>query len=216
MKEAGVPNEPDVFSQNTTVFSFPLDQGNSGKIKPATEVSIYKQAMMLIMLQREWSDNAVSNTLYFKPKWNLIKRESIEIPQEPHDEILDYLSQLFPETSWFEILKDQEIEYDGHKVQLSKDIYTDAWTIKVFKYDPNHEEDELKPLLASIIPHVKSISILPHAEAGVYRQTPEEGITQFEYYRLLDKLPIIDWSQLSGSDGQDERYCEGPNCKVIN
>jgi len=31
-----------------------------------SDVSIWEQAMNLVLLQREWADNSVSNTLYFK------------------------------------------------------------------------------------------------------------------------------------------------------
>lgn len=65
LKEAGVPNEADVYSENTTVFEFPINQG---KTRKASEVSAWEQFAFLAMLQREWSDNMVSCTVYFDPK----------------------------------------------------------------------------------------------------------------------------------------------------
>jgi len=65
LKAAGIPNEPDEYSANTTVFEFPIDQG---KTRKATEVSAWEQFAFLAMLQREWSDNMVSCTVYFDPK----------------------------------------------------------------------------------------------------------------------------------------------------
>jgi len=65
LKDSGVPNEPDTYSENTTVFEFPIDQG---KTRKATEVSAWEQFAFLAMLQREWSDNMVSCTVYFDPK----------------------------------------------------------------------------------------------------------------------------------------------------
>lgn len=65
LKSAGVPHEPDHYSANTTVFEFPIDQG---KTRKATEVSAWEQFSLLAMLQREWSDNMVSCTIYFDPK----------------------------------------------------------------------------------------------------------------------------------------------------
>jgi len=62
--DANIPNEPDVCSKYTTVFEFPIDQGNSRK---ASEVSIWEQFSLLATLQREWSDSAVSSTLTFNP-----------------------------------------------------------------------------------------------------------------------------------------------------
>lgn len=65
LKEANVPFEESVYTPETTeVFEFPIEQGPA---PPATEVSVWEQAMNVVLLQREWADNAVSNTLYFKP-----------------------------------------------------------------------------------------------------------------------------------------------------
>jgi ribonucleoside-diphosphate reductase alpha chain len=65
LKNAGIPNEPDHYSANTTVFEFPIDQG---KTRKATSVSAWEQFAFLAMLQREWSDNMVSCTVYFNPE----------------------------------------------------------------------------------------------------------------------------------------------------
>jgi ribonucleoside-diphosphate reductase alpha chain len=62
LKDNNIPNEPDQFSEGTTVFSFPIDQGTT---RPATSVSAWEQFALLAMLQREWSDNMVSCTVYF-------------------------------------------------------------------------------------------------------------------------------------------------------
>lgn len=63
--EAGIPYEEDTYSDNTYCFSFPLASGN-GKTRAVSEVSIWEQASLVAMLQREWADNAVSNTLTFR------------------------------------------------------------------------------------------------------------------------------------------------------
>ena len=62
LNSAGIPNEPDRYSVNTTVFEFPIDQGKTRKVK---EVSAWEQFALLAMLQREWSDNMVSCTISF-------------------------------------------------------------------------------------------------------------------------------------------------------
>lgn len=62
LKEAGYPCEKDIDSDNTLVFEFPIDQGHS---RPATEVPMWEQFSLLALLQREWSDNMVSVTIYF-------------------------------------------------------------------------------------------------------------------------------------------------------
>lgn len=64
---AGVPHEKDEVSDNTTVFEFPLKYGN-GKTRSVKDVSVYEQAAVTAMLQRCWSDNAVSCTLTVQPR----------------------------------------------------------------------------------------------------------------------------------------------------
>jgi hypothetical protein len=217
IQESTIPHEPDVFSKNTEVFEFVIDQGNKGQIKPATDVSLWEQAMMLVLLQREWSDNAVSNTLYFRPKWNLIK--DINIGEVFYEDAID------PNTvetvakivnlTWNQILDEQEYEDSSTKVKLEQDQYTNDWHLKIWKFDPNHEEDIIEHVLASIAPLIKSLSVSPHSTVGIYRQTPEEGLTKEEYENRLASMKLIDWSQYRGSDGIDEKYCEGDKC-VIN
>ena len=59
---SGVPYETDVMDEGTYVFEFPIQQKNT---RPATEVSAWEQFSFLAMMQREWSDNMVSCTVYF-------------------------------------------------------------------------------------------------------------------------------------------------------
>jgi len=65
LKEAGVPYEKDHYSTHTTVFEFPIDQG---KTRKACDVPAEEQFSLLVLLQREWSDNMVSCTVYFNPE----------------------------------------------------------------------------------------------------------------------------------------------------
>ena len=65
MKQAQIPWEPDVVTPNTNVFSYPIHQG---KTRAATSVSAWEQFALLAMLQREWSDNMVSCTVYWNPE----------------------------------------------------------------------------------------------------------------------------------------------------
>lgn len=65
LKKAGVPCEEDLYSKNTTVFEFPI---YLGKTRKAASVSAWEQFSLLAMLQREWSDNMVSCTIYFDPE----------------------------------------------------------------------------------------------------------------------------------------------------
>jgi ribonucleoside-diphosphate reductase alpha chain len=65
LKDVGVPHEADHYDANTTVFEFPVSYGNT---RSATVVSAREQFSLLALLQREWSDNMVSCTIYFDPK----------------------------------------------------------------------------------------------------------------------------------------------------
>lgn len=139
---SGIPHEKDAYSDNTWVFEFVINQSHT---RPASEVSVWEQASLLTTLQREWSDNAVSVTLYFNPAT---------------------------------------------------------------------EGVQLEHLLAQYAPLVKSLSMLPHTEAGVYKQSPLEGISKDEYDRRRALLPTIDWSVFTGGDGQQPTYCSNDTCQL--
>lgn len=62
LKEAGIPNEPDSYSDNTLVFEFTIDHGD---VRPVEGVSPWEQFSLVAMLQRCWADNMVSATVYF-------------------------------------------------------------------------------------------------------------------------------------------------------
>ena len=59
---AGIPYEEDKYSDNTYVFEFTIDHGN---VRPAKEVSPWEQFCIVQMLQKHYSDNCVSATIYF-------------------------------------------------------------------------------------------------------------------------------------------------------
>lgn len=215
LHNANIPHEPDVFSANTEVFEYPIDQCDNGRIKPATEISLWQQAMLLILLQREWADNSVSNTLYFRPKWPMISDYNLGNSfYEPDQAVLAKLEAILP-MSWEDFLQVQEWEGTDYRVILALSKWANEYHLQIFKFDPRHEEDSVESVLAAIAPLTKSISMLPHTANGVYLQTPEEGITQAEYDARLAAIRPIDWSKLVGSDGQDEKYCSGPSCEVI-
>src|SRR3989344_2200529 len=62
LKNSGIPWEKDKYSDNTLCFEFPIDQGNT---REANQVSAWEQFAFLAFLQRVWSDNMVSCTIYF-------------------------------------------------------------------------------------------------------------------------------------------------------
>jgi ribonucleoside-diphosphate reductase alpha chain len=182
--EAAIPYEEDAFDPYTDCFEFPILQGPA---LPADRISLWEQAFNLVTLQREWADNAVSNTLYFKPK--LVLKEVIKKGEEA---------------------KLKNYRNEGKKYK----IVGDEFQYKVYEYDPNHEEHDVEPVLSMLAPVVKSVSMLPHTPKGVYRQMPEEAITKEEYEKRLKAIKPIDWSKLRGSDGMDEKYCQGDRCEI--
>lgn len=198
--DAGVPHEPDVYSMGTEVFEFPILQGPA---KPAFEVSLREQAMNLVVLQREWSDNAVSNTLNFKPKW--IKMYEFD---ESSEKMCEEISE--------------RVNRNINLILTSMNSYVDSRykierkykSILVFRYNPQHEEDEIEPVLAAIAPHIKSVSLLPQTEEGVYRQMPEQGITAAEYERRTAQIKHIDWSLLKQEVASPELYCTSEKCEL--
>ncbi len=93
------------------------------------------------------------------------------------------------------------------------DLFISA--VKLYEFDPTHEEDSIEPVLAAIAPLTKTVSLLPHSPKGAYLQMPEEGISKEQYEQRLSTIRKIDWNQLSNSDGQDERYCQSDTCEII-
>lgn len=62
LKNAGIPWEKDTYSDNTLVFEFVVDHGD---VRPCEEVSPWEQFSLVAMIQRCFSDNSVSATIYF-------------------------------------------------------------------------------------------------------------------------------------------------------
>lgn len=203
--KANIPFEDSVYTPNTHVFEFPIKQGPA---RPATEVTIWEQAMNVVLLQREWADNAVSNTLYFKPKWSKIvadipdHRDVVELT---NGDVID-LSNRTPNTVSYQT----RVGHRLYKVVRKHESQTTDISI----YNPFHEEDQLADVLSHIAPLTKSVSLLPHSDTGIFAQMPEEGITKEEYERRLHQIRTIDWSEFEGSDGFDEKFCTGDRCTI--
>jgi ribonucleoside-triphosphate reductase len=62
LQDAKIPNEIDSYSDNTLVFSFAIDHGD---VRPCDEVSPWEQLSVVATMQRCYSDNCVSATIYF-------------------------------------------------------------------------------------------------------------------------------------------------------
>ncbi len=210
--EAKVPYEDSVTDKYSYVFAWPILQGPS---RPAELVSLWEQAMNLVLLQREWADNAVSNTLYFQPKWKLTRLFGTE------DELKNYMADaLIEEESYYIMLAkvlagEEDFVIDNYRVEITYDKDTDDMIgSKLYKYNPSHEEDSIEAVLSAIAPLTKTVSLLPHTAEGVYAQMPESRLTVEEYERLRNQILPIDWSRLTHSIGIDERYCQGATCEI--
>lgn len=203
--QANIPYEEDVRDRYTDVFEFPIIQGPA---KTSENVTIWQQAMNLILVQREWSDNAVSNSICFKPKWPLVHHIEHNIPEE----LAQYIGLV---ASW-NLTIGTDTEYivpERYKVVFVRDSEGDLIAADVHEFDPRHEENDIEAVLSAIAPLTKSVALLPHSPKGAYPQMPEEGISVAEYERRLASISKIDWSQLQGSDGQDEKYCTADSCE---
>jgi hypothetical protein len=202
LDEAGIPSELDVVSMNTLVYEWPIIQGPA---RPAEQVTVWEQAMNLILLQREWSDNAVSNTLYFKPRWILILES-----KDP----LEFLACLMEYTGEIEARRVLYSQLPEHIIPGRYKIKLEYNRLRIYEYNPDHEEHDIEAVLSAIAPVTKSVSLLPHSPKGVYPQMPEEGISKAEYEQRKSHIKSIDWSKLKGSDGEDEKYCQGDVCVI--
>jgi ribonucleoside-diphosphate reductase alpha chain len=193
LQAAGVPWEAKSYDPRTLSFSFPIYQEGT----PAKRVSLWEQALDLLTMQRHWADNAVSNTLYFQPKWVLVQevKDETEFTKTLHNcGLFEY-----GENSMWKVVKGN--------IWGSESVF-------VYKFNENHEEDIIEPVLSHIAPHIKSCSLLPHTAEGVYDYMPESELSEQEYFTMLNGIKEIDWSLLQNSDGSDEKYCQGPTCTV--
>jgi hypothetical protein len=204
--KANIPHEEDRFDKYTDCFEYPILQGPS---PPAEEVSLWEQGMNLILVQREWADNAVSNTLYFRPMWPLTEKVDADFRER-----LEYHLGVVAASQILCTLTKEYIIPERYKINISRDVNGGITEIKIHEYNPHHEENHVEPVLSAIAPLTKSVSVLPHSAKGVYIQTPEEGLTEEEYYARLATIRKVDWQALRGSDGQDELYCTKETCEV--
>lgn len=210
LTEAGYPIEPDAVSDNTDVVEFPILQGPA---KPATEATLWEQAMNLVTVQREWADNAVSNTLNFKPKWVLKK---VINRSECLVTVIDTYTSVITEENAYK--STMVCNVDGHQ-KYKFEIGPDQ--VHIYEYDPRHEEGDIEAVLSSIAPLTKSVSLLPQTSAGVYKQMPEEGISEEEYENRLLKIKPINWNLLHQSNvvgpiAEVDKYCDGDQCTIRN
>lgn len=74
LTEHGVPYEVDKYADNTLVFEFPIDQGDTRSIN---QVSMWEQLKVAELFQRWWSDNSVSITINYDQEEAKVLEEAI-------------------------------------------------------------------------------------------------------------------------------------------
>lgn len=205
--EANVPHKEMRYDKNTLLFEIPFLQ----KGVPADKVSLWEQTLNLITVQRHWSDNAVSNTLYFKPKWRLLR--SISGGRDNEAKVTAELEKYISDEEIEEFETTGEFESTSIKVELKHPSWG-GQTVKIYAFDPDHEEGIVEKVLSHAAPHIKSLSLLPHTAKGAYEDMPEEGLTYSEFVERTSNILEVKWSDLKGSDGMDEKFCQGDQCEL--
>ena len=129
LQGANIPFEPDVNDPDgTLVFEWPIEQGPA---KPAEYVTLWEQALNIVMMQREWSDNAVSNTLTFKP--------------DEIDDIESVLSAIVPQIKSLSLLP-----------QTPEGIYPQMPESRITREEYDQRLREMSPINWSVLTNVES------------------------------------------------------------
>lgn len=118
--EAGVPHEKDSYSDNTLVFEFTIDHGD---VRPCEDVSPWEQFSLLAMMQRCWSDNMVSATIYFdkeKDGSDVEKMLAMFIPVLKSVSMLPHSGHGYVQAPYEPITQEQ---YEGRKKAFTFPVY---------------------------------------------------------------------------------------------
>lgn len=206
LHNAGVQEEADINDPSCACFSFPIDMSSC---PPATEVSIWEQAMNIVLLQREWADNAVSNTLYYRPRWICVGKGSLEHYAGDKWESLEYGIGPYNMVHFKEDGKEHTFKDRGKIVK----IWFNDNEYLIYLEQANHEEDQLEAVLAAIAPHTKSVSLLPHSPKGLFPQMPEEELSRDEYNQMVATQPKLKWDGYI-CESEEIKYCEGDKCVI--
>lgn len=107
---AGYGIEPDRYSDQTTVISFPIAIRNSNRRK--ADVPLWEKVDLAAQMQRYWSDNQVSCTAEFDPK-----REAADLPRllEAYEDRLKAIAFLPTATHGFEQPPYEEISCERYE-----------------------------------------------------------------------------------------------------
>jgi ribonucleoside-triphosphate reductase len=193
--EAGIPAEPLVTdSDGTWSTMYPILQGPS---KPVGEATIWEQVANIVTLQRYWSDNAVSNTIYFEPDEYMVERVQVSNPTK--EEIKNATASA---------------ARSNLRLHVNDSMGSEYTYFEYYKSNPKSEVPILEFVIAFMMPMVKSFSLLPKSGPGVYPQMPESELNVHEYDVLKKHIAQIDWSKLTDNDAVGVKYCDSGECLV--
>ncbi len=199
--DAGVPWEPDVMQPDTTlVFEYPILQGPA---PPVSEVSIWEQVTNIIILQRYWSDNAVSNTIYFEPDEYLAERV---------DSFVGYSNE---ELDKIQFHKGDYVGGIMRRIEHVRDNKGKVIESLIYAKNVRTETRLIEHVISAMMPMVKSFSLLPKSGPGVYPQMPESELTEEEYHTRLAAIKPIDWNKVSDNEAIGVKFCSGDECEII-
>lgn len=123
LQSSGLPFEEDNYTDNTVVYSFPLDQGPSRSVK---EVSIWEQLEMAKLFQRWYSDNAVSITINYQPheKKYLEQAISTSVPYIKSLSFLPISNETYPQSPYEGITQEEYEKLLAEMPSLDWSAYT--------------------------------------------------------------------------------------------
>lgn len=83
-------------------------------------------------------------------------------------------------------------------------------------FNMNGEAKQINHMLSQFAPVIKSVSMLPHSDKGVYPQMPYEGIDEEKFKELLSNLKPVEWRNLKSSiiNVDTEKYCSNDTCQL--
>lgn len=124
----------------------------------------------------------------------------------------------FPiEQSAAEPVKEVSLARQALMLRKYQEWWSDNAVSCTLYFDPNKEDHQILSVLKSTVPFVKSLSMLPHTDAGAYKQMPYEGITKEEYERRLSEIKtmnLLEFIYAGVSDGEDSRFCSNDACSL--
>lgn len=168
------------------------------------------------MLQRRWSDNMVSCSIYFDAQKDLKELEQCLGMFVP---LIKSVS-LFPRTNvvsrWVVACRRARVaplidQLQKYLTECSFHTMTNMQDQMVMEL---HFHGEHAGVVRKLLMDDETVAVLEQSEGAYYPQAPYEEITREQYHELLKELPRVDWTKFGGSNGIEERYCTSDHCTL--